>query len=119
MRALFVASRKDVKPEANFIRLFHSLGDSIPYYRLGYLWKGVEGKFNLRSETPTDDLARDDNGSSGSDGVVSIVQLEAEESFDAHTTTASPLEDTTVGSNEDMLEPANPLLVSGFTKANR
>ena len=108
-----------MKPEANFIKLFHSLGDSIPYYRLGYFWKGVKGEFNLRSETPTDDLARDDDGSSGSDGVVSIIQLEAKESLDAHITIASPLEDTTVRSGEDMPEPANPLLVSGFTRTNR
>lgn len=66
----------------------------------------------LHNKAPAEDLARDENTSSGSDDVFEITQSEREEDLsDIHVPPASLLEDTAFGSVEDVLKPVSLSLV--------
>lgn len=66
----------------------------------------------LHDKAPTEDLARDENTSSGSDDVFEITQSEREEDpSDIHVPPASPLEDTAFASVEDVPKPVSLSLI--------
>lgn len=78
--------------------------------------KGVKEHMILRGKARAEDLARDEDTSSGSDDVYEITQSETEEPSDIHVpcASASPLEDTAFGSVEGLPKPVRLSLVQVF-----
>jgi hypothetical protein len=68
----------------------------------------------LRGKARAEDLAGDENISSGSDDVIEITQSQTEEPSDNRVPAASPLEDTAFGSVEDVPKPVSLSLVQIF-----
>ena len=68
----------------------------------------------LSAKARAEDMARDEDISSGSDDVYEITQSETEEPSDTHVPPASPLEDTAFEFVEDLPKPVSISLVQVF-----
>lgn len=73
--------------------------------------KGLKEHLILPDKAPAEDLARDEDISSGSDDVHEITQSETEEPSNTHVPAASPLEDTAFKSVENVPKIVSASLV--------